>query len=112
MALPAVKLESELRRDGTVLITLRGEIDMATAGDVEAAIMSAARAAPRGVVLDLASSFVDLHGYRALSRAQAAIRQEGKTFVLLVDAWQAKLNALIESDGEEHLNTRMTGGAR
>lgn len=109
MALPAVKLESELRQDGTVLVTLRGEIDMATAGDVESAVMSAARAAPRGIVLDLASSFVDLHGYRALSRAQAAIRREGKTFVLLVDAWQAKLNALIESNGDEHLNSRLAG---
>jgi anti-anti-sigma factor len=48
-------------------VTVRGEVDLATATDLEAIVRSALDGAPDGVVLDLAQlTFIDSSGLRVL----------------------------------------------
>jgi len=48
-------------------VTVRGEVDLATAADLESVVGSALQEAPDGVVLDLAQlTFIDSSGLRVL----------------------------------------------
>jgi anti-sigma B factor antagonist len=62
--------------------TLSGELDIADAADVTAALAAAA-AGRTGVVADLAGlTFIDCSGVAALARAQAKVRQAGSVLLL------------------------------
>ncbi len=53
--------------NGLRTVTVRGEVDLATAPDLEACVRQALDDAPRGVVLDLEGlTFIDSSGLRAL----------------------------------------------
>ena len=83
----------------TVTVTVGHDIDMASAGEVEVSILAAARNPHAEViVVDLTSCFIDLRGYRALSRAQRAVREAGKELVIVGDSWQAEVSELIGPD--------------
>ncbi len=64
------RLECEVAdvRTGEVrAVTVRGEVDLATATDLESVVRTALEEAPDGVVLDLAQlTFIDSSGLRAL----------------------------------------------
>jgi anti-sigma B factor antagonist len=66
------------RRDGeTVVLGLAGELDIATAGSVEAAVERARAAGVQRLVLDLRElEFLDSTGIQAVLRADLASREE------------------------------------
>src|ERR1700722_4872736 len=68
--------------DGHVIVALRGELDLADAADVAAALMAAA--AGRGsIIVDLAGlAFIDCSGAAALARAQRRVRRDGGSLLL------------------------------
>jgi anti-sigma B factor antagonist len=67
---------------GCVVVALHGELDIADAADVAAAL--AAEAAGRtGIIVDLAGlTFIDCSGVRALALARARARHEGCVLML------------------------------
>jgi anti-anti-sigma factor len=68
--------------DDNVIVALRGELDMADAADVAAALTSAA-AGRRETIVDLAGlAFIDCSGAAALVRAQRRVRQAGGNLLL------------------------------
>jgi anti-sigma B factor antagonist len=67
---------------GRVVVTLTGELDLATAPQAEAAVLPAVSAG-RDVVLDLRDlEFMDSTGVRVLIAAQRAAAEGGGTFAL------------------------------
>ena len=74
--MPGVELKASVR-DGQVVVTLRGELDVTGAADVEAAI--AALVAPDQVlIIDLSAlDFMDCASLGALMKVQALARQAG-----------------------------------
>lgn len=73
------------RRDGTsAVVAFEGELDAATAPDLELELAAALRSDAETVVLDLrALVFLDSSGLRVILRARTATRQAGKSFELL-----------------------------
>jgi anti-anti-sigma factor len=70
------------RADGTLLLRLRGEIDVVSGPPLGTAIMAAPAYAP-GVVLDLADvTLVSAAGYRALAGAAAYLADDGRQLML------------------------------
>ena len=69
---------------GCVVVALHGELDIADAADVTAALAAAA-AGRTGIVVDLAAlTFIDCSGVRSLARARARARaRHGGGAVLL-----------------------------
>jgi anti-sigma B factor antagonist len=68
--------------DDHVIVALRGELDMADAAEVAAALMAAA-AGRRKTIVDLAGlAFIDCSGAAALVRAQRRVRQVGGNLLL------------------------------
>jgi anti-anti-sigma factor len=74
------------RGDDGVRITLEGELDLATAPEVEAALREAADdyAAPERCVLDLRElTFMDSSGLRAILSANAVARRDGRVLQIV-----------------------------
>jgi anti-anti-sigma factor len=68
--------------DGHLVVTLLGELDVADATAVAAALMTAADREPR-IVVDLASlEFIDVSGMAALLRARKHARRAGGDLLL------------------------------
>jgi anti-anti-sigma factor len=69
--------------DGTVSITLTGELDLAGAAQMEASLAAAEREQPRRLLIDLAQlSFLDSTGLRLLLQADVRAREAGYELVL------------------------------
>ena len=68
--------------DGHVVVALRGELDLADAADVAAALAAAVAREPR-IIVDLAGlEFIDCGGVAALARGQRHARQAGGDLLL------------------------------
>ena len=68
--------------DGHVVIALRGELDLADAADVAAALAAAVAREPR-IIVDLAGlEFIDCSGVAALARGRRHARQAGGDLLL------------------------------
>ena len=80
--------------DDNVIVALSGELDMADAADVTAALTAAA-AGRRKVIVDLAGlAFIDCSGAAALVRARRRAQQAGAT--LLLAAPQRRVRRVFE----------------
>jgi anti-anti-sigma factor len=76
--------------DDHLVVTLRGELDLADAAAVAAALIAAADREPR-IVVDLASlEFIDACGLSALARARKHARKAGGDLVLAAPRRQLK----------------------
>jgi anti-sigma B factor antagonist len=65
-------------------LSLFGELDIATAGQVDAALVDAERDAPAHIVLDLRGlTFLDSTGLRSLLGADMRAREEGRRLTLI-----------------------------
>jgi anti-sigma B factor antagonist len=68
------------RRDeeAAVTLTIKGEIDLASAGQLESAVKAAEQTRPRAIVLDLAAlEFIDSAGLHSLSTARRRAQRAG-----------------------------------
>jgi anti-anti-sigma factor len=64
-------------------VTVRGEVDLATASELESLVRSALAEAPDGVVLDLAQlTFIDSSGLRALVALAKDAESRGTSLAL------------------------------
>jgi anti-sigma B factor antagonist len=73
---------STSERDGTVVVTLCGKLDIVDAAEVAAALVTAVAREPR-VIVDLAGlDFIDSSGIAALAYARRHARQAGGDLVL------------------------------
>ncbi len=74
--------------DGHVVVTLRGELDVADAAYVAAVLMAVAAREPR-IVVDLADlAFIDSKGVAALTRGREQARQAGGDLLLVAPRHQ------------------------
>ena len=68
---------------GPCAVTVRGEVDLASATDLEACIRHALEGSPSSVVLDLAGlTFIDSSGLRVLVSVSADARSRAVSFGL------------------------------
>jgi anti-sigma B factor antagonist len=94
---PDFRVVVSARREGTLVVP-RGELDLATAPDLEAVLV--AQTGP--VVLDLRElSFVDASGLRVLLQAEARSRQNGKNLSFI--AGRAVRRLFEIADVPDHL---------
>ena len=88
--------------DGTTVVSLRGELDMATAPDVRVALEVAMEAEPLTVVIDLQGlNFADLRGVREFARASRRARIGGRR--LRLRAPSAAVRKVLRLTGMEQL---------
>jgi anti-anti-sigma factor len=79
------RITQSLREDGTAVLTVYGDVDLATAGELEAALD--ARATHRSaVVLHLgAVAFMDSSGLRVIIDATRVSRRDGWSFAIAAE---------------------------
>jgi anti-anti-sigma factor len=78
-----LSIETRTQPSG-ILLLLRGELDMASASQLERAIASAAGERPRAIVLDLRElDFIDSTGLRTLISEHERSREAGRKFALV-----------------------------
>ena len=78
----SLRISSELI-DGTVSVSVEGELDLANAAELEARLVAVDAEAPARVVLDLAAlAFVDSTGLRVLLQADSRARERGYELAL------------------------------
>jgi anti-anti-sigma factor len=78
-----LEVESE-ERDGLVLVSLRGELDLSTVGKVDDELQSVEGPGPGVLVLDLSKlTFLDSTGLRCVVRAHERAREEGRRLVVV-----------------------------
>jgi anti-anti-sigma factor len=66
------------RRDGTNVIAIRGEIDLATAEALSRRLKTLAEPAPQKIALDLSQvTFIDCAGFRAVATLIRQVRETG-----------------------------------
>jgi anti-sigma B factor antagonist len=83
MASPLECLVGSLRSGEPVVVTVRGEVDLATASELESCVSEAFGGAPSAVVLDLeALTFIDSSGLRALVSLAQEATSRGATLAL------------------------------
>ncbi len=84
---------------GRLLVVVRGELDLATAPDLEAVVMRALEAGGR-VLLDLhALEFMDSSGVRVLVAAHARAERDGERFAIVRPAADSEVARIIEVSG-------------
>jgi anti-sigma B factor antagonist len=78
------QLVVESRIDGdTLVVSLRGELDLTSAPEFERELEAPAEPAPRRVVIDLSGlEFMDSTGLRALLAARDRVRNQGQQLIL------------------------------
>src|SRR4051794_31960495 len=75
---------SSKQEDDRIVISLAGELDIATASRIEEALRAAEEAAPALLVLDLRQlSFMDSTGLRTILGADARAREAGRRVVVV-----------------------------
>ena len=87
------QLEIETRRRGSerVIVAPAGEIDLATAPGLEAALERAVEEGAEGVLLDLDQvSFIDSTGLRTVLAARDRCRERGQQFEVTEGSGQVK----------------------
>jgi anti-sigma B factor antagonist len=78
-----LRIDSHQQADGTMVLGVCGELDLASACTMENALSRAAGAGAKVIVLDLADlEFVDSSGISVLVRAQLRATREGRRLVL------------------------------
>jgi stage II sporulation protein AA (anti-sigma F factor antagonist) len=88
-------------RDGRVVVTVEGELDLATAGDVEAVVLPAVRDG-RHAVLDLRRlEFMDSSGVRVLVAAHGAAGESGGRLSVVRSAPGSAVQRVLEISGLE-----------
>jgi anti-anti-sigma factor len=93
---------------GAVTLTLRGELDSATATQLDEAITSAMSDARTGIVVRIATlDFIGGAGLRSLEHAQQRARAKGLSFVVVANAWQLKIASVL---GDMKLTIRLVEG--
>ena len=97
---------SATERDGQLLVTLRGELDLATAPDLED-LLEGRIAAGQEVVVDLRGlQFMDSSGIRVLIAGHARAERAGTRLLIVRPADEHPVAKIIEVsglDGELHL---------
>ena len=69
--------------DGTVTVTLRGELDLGSIAALEERLSAVEQEAPKRIVLDISDlSFIDSSGLRVLLVADGRARESGHELVL------------------------------
>ena len=69
--------------DGTISLSLEGELDLAGAPEMEASLAAAERDGPARLVIDLSGlQFIDSTGLRLLLQADARAKEQGYELVL------------------------------
>ena len=100
--MPAFEVSTS-RSDGVVRVAVTGDVDTATAGDLERALLSAAEQAA-AVHVDLGKvSFIDSSGLRALIVARQAALDASGTFGIV--ATTPAVDRLLRLTGLEDLLT-------
>jgi anti-sigma B factor antagonist len=83
---------------GICIIKARGDIDIATAPKLEAAINAAIESTPKSVLLDLSNvEFLDSSGIRVLVEAQRRLDENGVGFA--IDGMSPALTRVFEVSG-------------
>lgn len=91
-----LKIEATVDRDGGITLTLLGELDTATAPDLEAALTLAFRQALTGVTVDITQlQFIGAAGFHALERGQESAERRNLAYVVLADAWKIRIAKLV-----------------
>jgi anti-sigma B factor antagonist len=84
--------------DGRAIVTVRGELDLVTARDLEAALDRVTAGARNTIVVDLSHvSFADSTGLSVLVKGQQAAHREGLVFV--VRSPQRRVRRVLELSG-------------
>jgi anti-anti-sigma factor len=93
-------------QDGSVVVTVQGEVDLATATHVTTALAQAGALASREIVLDLTDVvFLDSSGLRAILSADAEARAAGVGFEIVPGP--PPVQRVFEIAGlDEHLHFR------
>jgi anti-sigma B factor antagonist len=74
---------SSMAEDGTISLTLEGELDLAGAGQMEACLAAAEHDQPARLLVDLSRlQFIDSTGLRLLLQADARAKERGYELVL------------------------------
>jgi anti-anti-sigma factor len=88
-------------RDGRLVVTLRGELDLATSPDVEAIVLSRVREGGH-VVLDLSElEFMDSSGVRVVVAAHGAAAEAGGRLTIVRGVPGGPVQRVIEISGLE-----------
>jgi|1186.fasta_scaffold859446_1 anti-sigma B factor antagonist len=86
--------------DGRVTFTPRGELDLATAPELEEKVLGAVRDAARTVVLDLRElTFMDSTGVRTIVSAHQAAEESGCELLVVRPARESPVSRVIEISG-------------
>ncbi len=68
----------------TAVVSLRGELDLSVAGEVEQALLAVEQDRPQRLVLDLRDlAFIDSSGLRLVLEADLRARRDARTFALV-----------------------------
>jgi anti-sigma B factor antagonist len=85
--------------NGRLLVTVRGELDLATAPELEALVLPALDAGGR-VLLDLHElDFMDSSGVRVLVAAHARADRDGERFAVLRPRGESEVSRIIDVSG-------------
>ena len=86
-------------RDGRVVVTVLGELDLSTAGEVEAAVLPVVRDGGHAV-LDLRGlEFMDSSGVRVVVAAHAAAEEHGGRLTLVLGQDGSPVRRVLEISG-------------
>lgn len=73
------------QREGVIVVTVSGEIDLSNAGDLRSAILEATPNDALGVVLDLSGvDYIDSAGIHLLYRLGDSLRTRGQTLRVVI----------------------------
>ena len=90
-------------------LTLYGELDAASAPDLEAAMAVALDHARSRVVVDIAPlQFIGAAGFHMLERGQQLAERRQVEFLVLADPWKLRIAKIVEERG---LNIQLAPGS-
>jgi len=92
-------LESEVRDDGIVVLTLEGEVDIYTATEFKGALLDAIAEGHLRIVIDMtAVSFMDSTGLSTLISGEHRLREKGFSLVIVASPRVARLLVMTGLD--------------
>jgi len=92
-------------RDGVIVVTLTGEIDMSNAGDLRNAIVEATPNDALGVVLDLSLvDYIDSAGIHLLYRLGDGLRARGQTLRVVIPTQSVAGDSLRLAGVKRHVD--------